>query len=82
MRVIVISFHWPPLAIVGCKLFPPEGVSVISKEEGSHTSAGTKRLPGMKGGSNISLKAVHDSLAFICGISDGLSCSLSAICVL
>ena len=28
-------------AIVRCKLFPPEGVSVISKEEGSHISAGT-----------------------------------------
>ena len=41
-----------------------------------------RALLAMKGGSNISLKAVYDSLAFSCGISDGLSCSMSAICVL
>ena len=38
--------------------------------------------PGVTSGSNISLKAVYDSLAPICGISDSLSCSMSAICVL
>ena len=36
----------------------------------------------MTSGSNVSLKAVYDSLAPICGISDRLSCSMSTICVL
>ena len=87
----VIRVRWPPLALwwgVSCYL---QGVSLgVSNKRGSgmHGSkgvintAGTERLPGVTCGSNKSLKAVYDSLALICGISDGLSCSMSAICVL
>ena len=63
---------------------------VVSSKSGSgmHGSwgvintAGTERLPGATGGSNKSLTAAYDFLALVCGISDCLSCSISAICVL